>query len=139
MDKLEFNTYPKQLKFNADEGKLLPVGDQNIEYNSAAKIGEGTDGIIFRIVTHFQNEYSEKLRGFVYKIFRDPKEKDDSVRIFNYLKSLHNPHIHIPPTYRATENGTLMTDLTDNGKNLVLSANDISTEEQIVIIQLLAN
>jgi hypothetical protein len=88
-------------------------------------IGSGDYGVVHRTLASTR-EGMEHATHLAYKLYMwGSYEKfiRHSLRMHDYFKKYG---LQVPPTYRATSEGILMTDLTENGERLVLSMNDNS-------------
>jgi len=90
-------------------------------------IGSGGFSVVYRTIASTRQEMSHtaSLAHKLYKWGSVEKYIKHSQEMHTYFKECG---LQVPPTYRETPDGLLMTDLTEKGKQLVLSINDSSTK-----------
>lgn len=88
------------------------------------RIGEGFNATVGRVAVS-RGENKAPLR-MAHKKFDNYSEESMQQALEVHQKLIRLPHgrEYTVPTLRATEKGLLMTDLTEGGKNFVLSSND---------------
>lgn len=89
-------------------------------------LGGGAEGVVRRVVTRVEKGGRTKERVLVHKKFENLPDIEKHMERYDALKKLGLP---VPETFRRTDDGVLMTDLTDNGQNLVLSYNDLNRKK----------
>lgn len=96
-----------------------------IEAVTDKKLGEGLTGSVSRIqVESRRGKRHPFALKVIDKIGYDQEFLDRQLRIYQKMKDIPDFSSHIPFTFRKTDNGFLITDLTENDKNLVISWND---------------
>ena len=86
-------------------------------------LGNGNEAQVFRTyatVSHDENERTIPLALKLYKIDKED-EIPGNMNVYEFLK---DNGFNVPPTFRKVEDGILMTDLSEEGRNLVLSMSD---------------
>ncbi|GEM_PF-3982498 len=106
-------------------GKVTKVSLENPERKKTI-LGGGAEGEVRRVVTTIEKGTRVKERILVHKKFEHLADIEKHMQKYDALKKLRLP---VPETFRKTDDGILMTDLTDNGQNLVLSYNDLNRKK----------
>ncbi len=97
------------------------------------KIGEGSESTVNRVDLRLQRGQRSKNVQLVEKVFEYPISRDSVLQKYNLAKS---SGLNVPNTFRLTERGALITDLTEGGKNLVISAMDADNDEYLEDLKL---
>lgn len=106
-----------------------PRGNQTkalqLELRHEKELGAGGAGKVVRAVFA---PHKDRRLVFAHKLFHSQPFASNlankAIDIHNRFKSLPETQEFITPTLRKTEYGLLMTDLSQDGKNLVMSMND---------------
>ena len=108
--------------FRSGEGRSRAI---DVPIKESEYIGEGQIGSAHRITIPSRKEGSEPLH-FVYKKFDYPNPKwiEEEYVVHRKLLSLEHGQSYTVQTLRITDKGLFMTDLSEGGKNLVVSSND---------------
>lgn len=109
------------------------AADTTLSILEQAPMAEGGYGVIYKIKARISNamegENSDRQLPLVYKLIKPEMfvmcNFDKILAWHTYLKSLKSKSIQVIPTYRITHQGFVMTDLTENGQNLVFSTNEL--------------
>jgi len=88
-----------------------------------AILGSGAEGQVRRVSTIVERNGKYREVNLVHKKFEHPADIKKHMEVYRELQRLGLP---VPSTFRETSDGILMTDLTDNGRNLVLSYNELN-------------
>lgn len=88
------------------------------QIESYEKIGSGMEGVIYRV----QIKNSEGIiEPYALKVLTEPVYSPELKDKYELAK---NAGVPVPDFFEVSNKGILMTDLSDNGQNLVLSFND---------------
>jgi hypothetical protein len=100
-------------------------------YENLGRLGQGEVGVIERIKVLFGKKHSRIL---AYKIIEGLREDPEFVQ---HLIDTHSFLMHDPilskyalPTFRLAEDGFIMSDLSNNGENIVFSWNEHQEAEK---------
>jgi hypothetical protein len=102
----------------------FPKRPSLITINQGEVLGQGGEGVIYR--AHISPGPNRRKRFMAYKEWTRWTDLDYLFSVYNKAKKAGLP---VPTTYRFIEGGrgALISDLTDGGKNLVLSLNELDT------------
>jgi len=103
----------------AGKGKSRSVSGEVI---SGHELGSGTMARIISVVFKPSPKHEVMMAHKEY-FNGGERHRDHSFKIYEQLKSNPQARKFLMPTFRKTEQGLLMTDLTENGSNIVLSGN----------------
>lgn len=103
-------------------GQSIPVRVEK-EHPAQKILGGGSEGVVKLVTVRLGSGDTARDMRFAYKQFESPDDIDTHMRAYDVLSGMGFP---VTPTFRRTPDGILMTDLSGNGTNLVLSYNDLS-------------
>jgi hypothetical protein len=131
---------------DAHRGGTGSSATSRVSMENATQINEGAVGKIHQILLKVHNVFKgkEKTRALemVYKQMKDEGWQNIDLDLlltkYGFLKKIKSDIIKIPDTFRKIqkgqkgeegfEEGIVMTDLSERGKNLVVSSNEMSYE-----------
>ncbi len=117
---------PTMSVFRAGKGNTHAV---DVPINDLQFIGEGAVGTVHRVTISPRREGLEPLY-FAYKKLdsSDPNRIQTAYTIHQKLLELPHGRQFTVQTFRFTDEGLFMTDLSEGGKNLVVSSNDLEKD-----------
>lgn len=96
-----------------------PPSTEEHRVESYQKLGAGMEGVVYRV--QIKNQEG-KIEPYALKILTEPVYSPELKDNYELAKQAGLP---VPERFDVSNRGILMTDLSDNGRNLVLSINDL--------------
>lgn len=115
----EISTLPEHLVTISDTEANESPRTQVYQINHIQQIGSGMEGIVYRVSIADSAGQTETL---VLKRLSEPVHAPELKDTYDLAKKAGLP---VPDTFVVANEGLLMSDLSDNGQNLVLSLNDL--------------
>lgn len=97
-----------------------------LEVSKREKLGEGTMGRVHRFSVGRRGKPPIEMAGKTMDDLPHSQTVNDVLKVYSRMRKLPHASEYVLPTFRATEEGYISTDLTDGGQNLVLSWNDVT-------------
>lgn len=115
---------------NRQSPTIVTKSGDLLDISLKGKIGEGAEAEIFGASVRLKKGKRDRLLGFVYRSRRS--ERIGNAFELEYYNEAKKAGLPVPATFRSTEDGRdlLISDLSENGRNLVLSETDLFYERR---------